>query len=84
METRYDSQVRLNLIGVPGYHNKNRNGTTTNGAGKDPTPLAGHPTAPKTKKTPMRNWVESTPPITRRAKTSTKTNRSDQYPVFKV
>jgi hypothetical protein len=43
----------LNLIGVPGYHSKNRNGTTI-GAGKAPTPPAGHLTAPKTK-TPMMN-----------------------------
>jgi hypothetical protein len=60
----------LNLIGVPGYHNKNQNGTT-NGAGKDPTPPVRHPTAPKTKTLTM-NWVESTPPITRKTKNSTK------------
>jgi hypothetical protein len=85
---KYGNQIwfpgALNLIGVPGYHSKNRNGTT-NGAGKDPTLPAGHPTAPKTK-TPMMNWVELTPLITRMTKNSTKQNEvfSIHHTVFKV
>ena len=61
----------LNLIGVPGYHSKNRNGTT-------PTPPAGHPTAPKTK-TPMMNWVELNPLITRKTENSTVQNKNEVF-----